>query len=76
MSFYYPLSALAWCYIGIMLERKDEFSSVPMSVHDCGYSASDPLSCYGTVSKFIMYNLKFVHTITSSHTNKTVKQKA
>ncbi|XP_041863329.1 tetratricopeptide repeat protein 22 [Melanotaenia boesemani] len=40
--------ALAWCYVGIMLERKEEFSSVPMSVHDCGFSASDPLSCYGT----------------------------
>lgn len=40
--------ALAWCYIGIMLERKDEFVTVPMSIHDCGYSASDPLSCYGT----------------------------
>ncbi|XP_061593229.1 tetratricopeptide repeat protein 22 [Cololabis saira] len=40
--------ALAWCYIGIMLERQSEFPSVPMSVHDCGFSASDPLSCYGT----------------------------
>ncbi|XP_034737010.1 tetratricopeptide repeat protein 22 [Etheostoma cragini] len=40
--------ALAWCYVGIMLERKEEFTTVPMSVHDCGYSASDPLSCYGT----------------------------
>uniref|UniRef100_A0A8D3CAB1 Tetratricopeptide repeat domain 22 n=2 Tax=Scophthalmus maximus TaxID=52904 RepID=A0A8D3CAB1_SCOMX len=40
--------ALAWCYIGIMLERKEEFNTIPMSIHDCGYSASDPLSCYGT----------------------------
>ncbi|XP_032428992.1 tetratricopeptide repeat protein 22 [Xiphophorus hellerii] len=40
--------ALAWCYVGIMLERQDEFSSIPMSIHDCGFSASDPLSCYGT----------------------------
>ncbi|KAL4634934.1 tetratricopeptide repeat protein 22 [Arapaima gigas] len=40
--------ALAWCYVGVMLERKDEFSVVPMSVHDCGFSGSDPLSCYGT----------------------------
>ncbi|XP_068175983.1 tetratricopeptide repeat protein 22 [Antennarius striatus] len=40
--------ALAWCFIGVMLERKDEFNTVPMSVHDCGYSATDPLSCYGT----------------------------
>ncbi|KAI3368570.1 hypothetical protein L3Q82_025577, partial [Scortum barcoo] len=40
--------ALAWCYVGIMLERKEEFTTVPMSVHDCGYSASEPLSCYGT----------------------------
>ncbi|TMS20564.1 Tetratricopeptide repeat protein 22 [Larimichthys crocea] len=40
--------ALAWCYVGIMLERKEEFGTVPMSIHDCGYSASEPLSCYGT----------------------------
>ncbi|KPP62119.1 hypothetical protein Z043_119711, partial [Scleropages formosus] len=43
--------ALAWCYVGVMLERKDEFSIVPMSVHDCGFSGSDPLSCYGTAIK-------------------------
>ncbi|KAJ8388499.1 hypothetical protein AAFF_G00133750 [Aldrovandia affinis] len=43
--------ALAWCYVGIMLERTDEFSIIPMSVHDCGYSGSDPLSCYGTAIK-------------------------
>ncbi|XP_072245214.1 tetratricopeptide repeat protein 22 [Leuresthes tenuis] len=43
--------ALAWCYVGILLERKEEFSSVPMSIHDCGFSASDPLSCYGTAIK-------------------------
>nr|XP_057929131.1 tetratricopeptide repeat protein 22 isoform X2 [Doryrhamphus excisus] len=43
--------ALSWCYIGIMLERQDEFIAVPMSVHDCGYSATDPLSCYGTAIK-------------------------
>ncbi|KAG9350923.1 hypothetical protein JZ751_024812 [Albula glossodonta] len=43
--------ALSWCYVGIMLERKDEFSIVPMSVHDCGYSGSEPLSCYGTAIK-------------------------
>ncbi|KAI5628261.1 tetratricopeptide repeat protein 22 isoform X1 [Silurus asotus] len=42
------LKALAWCYIGLMLERKDEFSTVPMSVHDCGLSGSEPLSCYGS----------------------------
>ncbi|XP_067454198.1 tetratricopeptide repeat protein 22 [Thunnus thynnus] len=43
--------ALAWCYVGIMLERKNEFTTVPMSIHDCGYSASEPLSCYGTAIK-------------------------
>lgn len=32
-----------------MLERKDEFSTVPMAVHDCGLSGSEPLSCYGSV---------------------------
>ncbi|XP_072293955.1 tetratricopeptide repeat protein 22 [Eucyclogobius newberryi] len=40
--------ALAWCHVGVMLERKNEFVTVPMSVHDCGYSATDPLSCYAT----------------------------
>lgn len=44
-------AALAWCYIGVLLERKDEFDTVPMSIHDCGFSATDPLSCYGTVSQ-------------------------
>ncbi|KAM6962790.1 tetratricopeptide repeat protein 22 [Aplochiton taeniatus] len=43
--------AMAWCFVGIMLERKEEFSTVPMSIHDCGYSNSDPLSCYGTAIK-------------------------
>lgn len=41
--------ALAWCYTGLMLERTEEFSTVPMSVHDCGFSGSDPLTCYGSV---------------------------
>ncbi|CAL8255978.1 unnamed protein product [Merluccius merluccius] len=45
------LKALSWCYIGIMLERKDEFCTVPMSIHDCGLSGSDPLSCHGTAIK-------------------------
>uniref|UniRef100_A0A3Q3R5E5 Tetratricopeptide repeat domain 22 n=1 Tax=Monopterus albus TaxID=43700 RepID=A0A3Q3R5E5_MONAL len=40
--------ALTWCYVGILLERKEEFTTVPMSVHDCGFSASEPLSCYAT----------------------------
>ncbi|XP_034385778.1 tetratricopeptide repeat protein 22 [Cyclopterus lumpus] len=43
--------ALTWCCVGIMLERKEEFTTVPMSIHDCGYSATDPLSCYGTAIK-------------------------
>ncbi|TVK90642.1 Tetratricopeptide repeat protein 22 [Bagarius yarrelli] len=42
------LKALAWCYIGLMLEKKDDFSTVPMSVHDCGLSGTEPLSCYGS----------------------------
>nr|XP_061790948.1 tetratricopeptide repeat protein 22-like [Nerophis lumbriciformis] len=43
--------ALSWCYVGIMLERQDEFTTVPMSIHDCGYSATDPLTCYGNAIK-------------------------
>ncbi|XP_028856916.1 tetratricopeptide repeat protein 22-like [Denticeps clupeoides] len=40
------LKALAWCYVGLMLERKEEFSTVPMAIHDCGFSGSEPLACY------------------------------
>ncbi|XP_069581451.1 tetratricopeptide repeat protein 22 [Brachyistius frenatus] len=65
--------ALAWCYVGIMLERKDEFSTVPMSIHDCGYSASDPLSCYGTAinmasdDAFILNRLAKVFFLLGKH---------
>nr|XP_046156190.1 tetratricopeptide repeat protein 22 [Oncorhynchus gorbuscha] len=65
--------ALSWCYIGIMLERKEEFSTVPMSVHDCGYSDSDPLSCFGTAIKlaaddvFILNQLATVFYLLGKH---------
>ncbi|XP_041064225.1 tetratricopeptide repeat protein 22 isoform X3 [Carcharodon carcharias] len=39
--------ALAWCYLGMMLERTNSFPDTPMAVHDCGYSGTDPLDCYG-----------------------------
>ncbi|XP_002807052.3 tetratricopeptide repeat protein 22 [Callithrix jacchus] len=39
--------ALAWCYLGMLLERKDTFSTTPMGIHDCGYSGTDPLDCFG-----------------------------
>lgn len=39
--------ALAWCYLGMLLERKDTFSTTPMGVHDCGYSGTEPLDCFG-----------------------------
>lgn len=39
--------ALAWCYIGMLLERKDTFSTTPMGVHECGYSGTEPLDCFG-----------------------------
>ncbi|KAM4642684.1 tetratricopeptide repeat protein 22 [Discoglossus pictus] len=38
--------ALAWCYIGMMLEKKQTFSTTPMGIHDCGYSGTDPLDCH------------------------------
>ncbi|XP_060062240.1 tetratricopeptide repeat protein 22 isoform X2 [Erinaceus europaeus] len=38
--------ALAWCYLGMMLERKDTFSTTPMGIHDYGYSGTDPLDCF------------------------------
>ncbi|KAJ8278983.1 hypothetical protein COCON_G00060490 [Conger conger] len=65
--------ALAWCYVGIMLERTDEFSIVPMAVHDCGYSGSEPLSCYGTAIKlanedaFILNRLAKVFFLLRKH---------
>ncbi|XP_036698022.1 tetratricopeptide repeat protein 22 isoform X2 [Balaenoptera musculus] len=39
--------ALAWCYLGMLLERKDTFSITPMGIHDCGFSGTDPLDCFG-----------------------------
>lgn len=39
--------ALAWCYLGMLLERKDTFSTTPLGVHDCGYSGTEPLDCFG-----------------------------
>ncbi|XP_036899074.1 tetratricopeptide repeat protein 22 [Sturnira hondurensis] len=39
--------ALAWCYLGMLLERKDSFSTTPMGIHDCGFSGTDPLDCFG-----------------------------
>ncbi|KAL1022769.1 hypothetical protein UPYG_G00032060 [Umbra pygmaea] len=65
--------ALSWCYIGIMLEKKEEFTTVPMSVHDCGYSDSEPLSCYGTAIKlaaedaFILNQLAKVFFLLGKH---------
>ena len=41
--------ALAWCYLGMLLERKDTFSTTPMGIHDCGFSGTDPLDCFGKV---------------------------
>uniref|UniRef100_A0A8D0KJ08 Tetratricopeptide repeat domain 22 n=1 Tax=Salvator merianae TaxID=96440 RepID=A0A8D0KJ08_SALMN len=39
--------ALAWCYLGILLERKESFCATPMGIHDCGHSGTDPLDCFG-----------------------------
>ncbi|XP_049630728.1 tetratricopeptide repeat protein 22 [Suncus etruscus] len=39
--------ALAWCYLGLLLERKDTFSTTPLGVHDYGYSGTEPLDCFG-----------------------------
>ncbi|XP_018116416.1 tetratricopeptide repeat protein 22 [Xenopus laevis] len=41
--------ALAWCYLGVMLERQNTFATTPMGIHDCGYSGTDPLGCFGKV---------------------------
>ncbi|XP_074859078.1 tetratricopeptide repeat protein 22 [Carettochelys insculpta] len=39
--------ALAWCYLGMLLEREETFSTTPMGIHDCGYSGTGPLDCFG-----------------------------
>lgn len=33
----------------MLLERKDTFSTTPMGVHECGYSGTEPLDCFGKV---------------------------
>ncbi|XP_060087860.1 tetratricopeptide repeat protein 22 [Heteronotia binoei] len=39
--------ALSWCYLGILLERTETFSTTPMGIHDCGYSGNGSLDCFG-----------------------------
>ncbi|KAG8132449.1 hypothetical protein E2320_010304 [Naja naja] len=39
--------ALAWCYLGMLLERKYSFSTTPLGINDCGYAGTDPLDCFG-----------------------------
>lgn len=50
-----PPPALAWCYVGMLLERKDTFSTTPMGVHECGYSGTEPLDCFGKVCMWPRY---------------------
>lgn len=33
----------------MLLERKDSFSTTPLGIHDCGFSGTDPLDCFGKV---------------------------
>lgn len=39
-------SALAWSYLGILLERQSTFETTPMSIHDCGFTGCEPVDCY------------------------------
>ncbi|KAM6199533.1 LOW QUALITY PROTEIN: tetratricopeptide repeat protein 22 [Sarcoramphus papa] len=39
--------ALPWCYLGMLLERKQMSSTTPMGIQDCGFSETDPLDCFG-----------------------------
>ena len=41
--------ALPWCYLGMLLERKQMSSTTPMGIQDCGFSETDPLDCFGKV---------------------------
>ncbi|KAM9283137.1 LOW QUALITY PROTEIN: tetratricopeptide repeat protein 22 [Morus bassanus] len=38
---------LAWYYLGMLLERKETFSTTPTGIQDCGFSETDPLDCSG-----------------------------
>uniref|UniRef100_A0A8C5R9Q7 Tetratricopeptide repeat domain 22 n=1 Tax=Leptobrachium leishanense TaxID=445787 RepID=A0A8C5R9Q7_9ANUR len=38
--------ALAWCYIGMMLDKQHTFPTTPMGIHDCGYSGAHSLDFY------------------------------
>ncbi|KAM9327268.1 tetratricopeptide repeat protein 22 [Gastrophryne carolinensis] len=40
-------NALSWCYVGMMLEKQNTFSTTPMGIHDSGFSGTDPLDCFG-----------------------------
>ncbi|KAL7985041.1 hypothetical protein Chor_003611 [Crotalus horridus] len=39
--------ALAWCYLGMLLERKYSFLTTPLGIDECGYAGTDPLDCFG-----------------------------
>ncbi|CAK8676229.1 tetratricopeptide repeat protein 22-like isoform X2 [Clavelina lepadiformis] len=38
--------ALAWAYLGILIERQSGFETTPMAIHDCGFTGTDPLDYY------------------------------
>ncbi|KAM9280070.1 LOW QUALITY PROTEIN: tetratricopeptide repeat protein 22 [Cariama cristata] len=45
----YYIQALAWSYLGMLLERKEMFSTSLTGIQDCGFSETDPLNCFGKV---------------------------
>uniref|UniRef100_A0A8D0H5V6 Tetratricopeptide repeat domain 22 n=1 Tax=Sphenodon punctatus TaxID=8508 RepID=A0A8D0H5V6_SPHPU len=55
--------ALAWCYVGMLLERKDTFTTTPMGIHACGYSGTGPLDCFGKAIEVAKENLTILNRL-------------
>ncbi|KAM6264762.1 LOW QUALITY PROTEIN: tetratricopeptide repeat protein 22 [Spheniscus humboldti] len=48
--------ALAWCYLGLLLENKERFSTTLTGIPDCGFSETDPLDCFGKAIETVKDN--------------------
>ncbi|KAM6080379.1 LOW QUALITY PROTEIN: tetratricopeptide repeat protein 22 [Theristicus caerulescens] len=48
--------ALAWCYLGMLLERKETFSTTLVGTQDCGFSETEPLDCFGRAIETVKDN--------------------
>ncbi|KAM7107376.1 LOW QUALITY PROTEIN: tetratricopeptide repeat protein 22 [Ciconia maguari] len=48
--------AVAWCNLGMLLKRKETFSTTPMGIQDCGFSETDPLDCFSKAIETVKDN--------------------